>query len=86
MEAFEVLSNIKNWSSYEFKGYDLSKAEAEACIKALEKATPKNPRHYSEYIWKCPECGAAYSDETEDLHNFCPACGQAIRWNKEGEA
>lgn len=86
MEAFEVLTNIKNWTGYEFRGYNLSKAEAEACIRALEKATPKQPRRDEKYIWKCPECGKAYGDAEEDRHDYCPTCGQAIRWNREEEA
>lgn len=85
MEAFEVLTNIKNWTGYDFRGYNLSKAEAEACISALEKATPKNPCR-DKYIWKCPGCGAAYGDAEEDQHDFCPTCGQAIRWIREDEA
>lgn len=85
MESFEVLANIKNWNSYDIKGYSLNKAEAEACIKALEKATPKNPRRgeklFRQPIWECPECGAVYVDKKANWHDFCPFCGQAIRWN-----
>ena len=71
MEAFEVLSNLKNWSYYNFKGYTLSKIEAETCIEALDRAT----RHRSLEGHMCPRCKAECKG-----HNYCPECGQAILW------
>lgn len=40
MRAFDVLCNLKNWGSWDYKAYKLQENEAYSCIKALEN-----------YIW-----------------------------------
>ena len=60
---------------------------AEECIKALEKQVPKKPTWkrgwhcdemttYSE--WHCPHCNDFF--RVDEMHLFCPSCGQAIDW------
>ena len=36
MRAIDVLTNLKNFDCWDFKGYPLSKEEAQICITALE--------------------------------------------------
>jgi len=36
MTPKDVLNNLKNFNSWDFKGYTLNKAEADECIKALD--------------------------------------------------
>ena len=56
-------------------------------IKALEKQVPKKPTWkrgwhcdemttYSE--WHCPHCNDFF--RVDEMHLFCPSCGQAIDW------
>lgn len=40
MRPFDVLCNLKNWTSWDYKAYKLSEEESKPCIKALES-----------YIW-----------------------------------
>lgn len=40
VRAFDVLCNLKNWTSWDYKAYKLQENEAHACKKALEN-----------YIW-----------------------------------
>ena len=59
-------------------------------IKALEKQVPKKPTWkrgwhcdemttYSE--WHCPHCNDFF--RVDEMHLFCPSCGQAIDWSEE---
>lgn len=36
MRPFDVLCNLKNWTSWDYKAYKLQENEAHACKKALE--------------------------------------------------
>ena len=36
MRTIDVLSNLKNFDCWDFKGYSMCKEEAEICIAALE--------------------------------------------------
>ena len=58
-------------------------------IKALEKQVPKKPTWkrgwhcdemttYSE--WHCPHCNDFF--RVDEMHLFCPSCGQAIDWRE----
>ena len=56
-------------------------------IEALEKQIPKNPKRLKgslfgeeKYYHKCPNCGAAYVDDS-----YCPICGQALDWSGEDD-
>ena len=60
-------------------------------IKALEKQVPKKPiwkrgwhcdemTTYSE--WHCPHCNDFF--RVDEMHLFCPSCGQAIDWSEQG--
>lgn len=66
----------------------------EKCSKAVEKQTPKDPgkihgRFSDTYI--CPVCKYALIHKNETSwfcgkhYNFCPDCGQAIKWDENTE-
>lgn len=50
--------------------------------KLVEKATPKKPRLNNKYneqgLYLCPNC----SNDLEYDFDYCPKCGQAIKWEE----
>lgn len=59
MRAFDVLCNLKNWTSWDYKAYKLQENEAYACKKALENyvwhdvKTEGLPKEDGWYTLKC---------------------------------
>lgn len=56
--------------------------------EALEKQIPKEPYfegdgYYNSNLvydtWRCPNCDSKYEIEFDE-HEYCPICGQAIKW------
>lgn len=75
MEAFEVLTNLKSFDCWEFKSYSMSKAEADAIIKELDK--PKGNWKHSgilKGVYSCSLCNCLANIP----HQFCPACGSRM--------
>lgn len=72
---------------------DITEYKCEVCRhkhKAIEKAPILEGDVYFEDemiydTWKCPECSMEYVLDDESKHNYCPHCGQKIRWSKENE-
>ena len=67
--------------------------EIKEAIKALDLQVPQSPDITGDGYapgtdqivydtWYCPNCGCSY-EYPDDTHDFCPACGQAIRWPQE---
>lgn len=63
------------------------------CRAAVEKIKPKKPAYEGDGYsagkivydtWICPGCGKDYEMEYEN-YDYCPNCGQAIRWNNNLE-
>lgn len=61
-------------------------------IKALEKQVPMNwETEDSEFdtIYKCPACKEYWAlfegTPTDNDYNYCPACGQALRYKEEAD-
>lgn len=60
-----------------------------AAIAALKKQIPavpiKSMNPAGREYWFCPQCGAitAKVGEEELLTDYCPACGQALGWERE---
>lgn len=52
-------------------------------IKALEKQVPKKPIWERGWRcdWHCPHCNDFF--RVDEMHLFCPSCGQAIDWSEE---
>lgn len=59
-------------------------------IEALQKHIPKEPIWEGDGYadgemvydtWRCPECDLPY--EQDQIHNYCPNCGQKILWWEE---
>lgn len=50
--------------------------------EVVDKATPKVPIHYEK---KCPNCRsyAIHKEDYEELHKYCPDCGQAIKRSEQ---
>lgn len=56
-------------------------------IKALEKQIPKEVstmKYRNDYNWTCNSCNTTfeYIRYTADKPNYCPNCGQAIKWER----
>ena len=88
MEIYEVLTNLKSFDCWDFKSYSLSKAEAEAIIKKLDRPKGKWKLYKSKVdcydiagvktwanTYRC-ECGFIHT-VIEDFgkYDFCPNCG-----------
>jgi membrane protease subunit (stomatin/prohibitin family) len=69
------------------------KAALKEAINALDLQVPQSPDITGDgyasgtdrivyETWYCPNCGCSY-EYPDDTHDFCPACGQAIRWPQE---
>lgn len=72
------------------------KAAMKEAINALDLQIPEIPdfegdlyadgylvfESFKHDTWICPNCGCSY-EYPDDTHDFCPACGQAIRWPQE---
>lgn len=59
-------------------------------IEALEKQIAKEPYYSGDGYWNgelvydtwtCPNCSKSYEVDYDD-YDFCPNCGQKIKWNK----
>ena len=48
----------------------------EECHEAREKQKAKRPKHIWDGTTECPECAKRLLRH----YDFCPDCGQAIRW------
>ena len=48
----------------------------EECHEAREKQKAKRPKHIWDGTTECPECAKRLLRH----YDFCPKCGQAIRW------
>lgn len=68
MGSKEVLVNLKNFDSWDYKHYSLRQEEAEVCIAALEKDAGDVA------IIECKSCGTPL----RDYYNFCPNCGKKV--------
>lgn len=57
----------------------------------VNKVTPKEPLFYSndqgKDFWYCPTCQGHLANDTEEYlcGNYCPRCGQALKWDEEEE-
>lgn len=66
MRPFDVLCNLKNWTSWDYKAYKLSEDESKPCIKALENyiwhSVEKQgmPSEDGWYLFKCKHNGDEY--------------------------
>lgn len=56
-------------------------------LRCIDRMIPKEPVIRSETAERpypapfCPECGHILMDEYNDNFNFCPDCGQRIKWD-----
>lgn len=61
-------------------------------LSALNKQIPKPPVYEGDAYdgkgnlvydtWRCPSCRAIHEVDYDDF-DFCPKCGQAIKWDEE---
>lgn len=60
-------------------------------IAALEKQIAKEPELWGDGyadgelvydMYNCPNCGVSYEIEF-DKYNYCPKCGQRLKWSEE---
>ena len=48
-------------------------------IKSLEKQIPIKPIHET-IPYECTRCECGWKVTKDDEYNYCPNCGQAIKW------
>lgn len=82
--ALKVLSASEQQAWKEgYDVYDLQ--EAKDLLKELvQKATPKKLSHVFEVLYTCPSCGMGYIKYDKN-YDYCPYCGQALKWDEEEE-
>jgi len=51
----------------------------------VERATPKKILESDEYIGVCPSCdwNLEWANNIRRDYEFCPRCGQALKWSDE---
>ena len=90
MKFEEVIRILKmaelEWSPLEYRdAFDIA-------TEVIDKQIPKEPIWEGDGYadgemvydtWRCPECDLPY--EQDQIHNYCPNCGQKILWWEESE-
>lgn len=92
MTEQEAIDVINNECEKSFLLLNCSNKFAESLTKsigALEKQIPKEPRYDGDgyapdgsFVWDewlCPRCNSRFEIDYDE-YNYCPNCGQAIKW------
>lgn len=90
MKIKEAIDRLYVHKAYVGQHGVYTKEAIDMAIKALEKHIPKEPIWEGDGYadgemvydtWRCPECNLPY--EQDQIHNYCPHCGQKILWWEE---
>jgi len=81
MRPIDVMNNISNYGMFP-QNYPLSEVEAETCVHVLKKRVPVVVKSRGDSrICPIENCAGIIRDPiTGYKANFCPECGQAIKW------
>lgn len=84
-EAFNFIATATNGCNGIVK-------EMNTLKELVERATPKKPSFEGDGYadngeidydtWVCPNCETKYEVDYQE-YDYCPNCGQALRWEKE---
>ena len=77
MRDIDVLNNIKG-HDYDIGGYHLCRAEAEQCIKALEKQIPNKVKQVGT-IGNVPTFQCECNNIIHGQAQYCDKCGQRVK-------
>lgn len=84
MRPVDVYTNLKN-HDYDIGNYPMREPEAVVCLDAISKQLPNKPDIVTEPDGtKTPICHKCFTIVVKKYcPNYCPECGQAIRWKDE---
>lgn len=54
-------------------------------VTLTNRATQMQPIHQFIDYYICPICHSSVTGENDEKYNFCPSCGQAIKWGNKNE-
>lgn len=86
MTSEEAIKNITLYVYMEVENLPFQMIQAlDVARDALEKQIPKKPRKTVDW-WMCPKCHDSFGTTKayiDEVHKYCPTCGQRIDWGEE---
>lgn len=84
-EAIKKINMMEEALNFQRYDADECSQALQMAIEALEKQIPKEVsimKYRNDYDWTCNNCDTTfeYIRYTADKPNYCPNCGQAIKW------